>query len=102
MGTLLTLLAMSLVLTVLSVFCLKAAMTSSSSRPESRPDMKVGLDSRFFAGDVTAAPSAGVPRDVLLWQIERHVRIEQAVAENYLELPTREALHSPSSSQLVN
>lgn len=102
MEMLLTLLTISGVLTVLSVFCLKAALTLNPSQPESQPEKKPALDSRFFAGDVTAVPSTMIPREVLLMQIERHVRIEQAVAENYLELPTRENLHSLSSSQFVN
>jgi hypothetical protein len=104
MEMLLTLLALSGLLTMLSVFCLRAALTFDASRPEAQPESekKLALDSRFFAGDVTGVPSAPIPRDVLLMQIEHHVRIEKAVAEHYLELPTREALHSPTSSLFVN
>lgn len=104
MEMLLTLLAISGLLTMLSVFCLRAALTFDTERPEVQPEneKKLALDSRFFAGDVTAVPTTAIPRDVLLMQIEHHVRIEKAVAEHYLELPTREALHSPSSSAFVN
>ena len=102
MSMLLTILTMSAVVFVLSLICLKAAMSPVENRPELRADKKLGMDSRFFAGDLAAVPTTMVPREVLLAQIERHVRLEQAVAENFLEVPSREALHSPSSSQFVN
>jgi hypothetical protein len=49
-------------------------------------------------GDVTRP----VPIDVLLLQLERHVRLEQAAAESFLMAPTVENLHSRTSSPLVH
>jgi hypothetical protein len=39
---------------------------------------------------------------MLLSQIERHVRLEQAAAEAYLDLPTRDSLHSRTESPLLH
>jgi hypothetical protein len=49
----------------------------------------------------TQVPSV-VPLDVLLLQIERHVRLEQAAAETFHHYPTTESLHSPTMSPLVH
>lgn len=58
---------------------------------------------RFFAhAPLPSADAARVPIEVLLSDIERHVRLEQAAAEAFLEVPTRDALHSRTSSPLAN
>ncbi len=59
---------------------------------------------RFFIEDRTLppAPSARVPIEVLLLQIERHVRLEQAAAESFLDSPTIKSLHSRTTSPLVH
>lgn len=63
---------------------------------------------RFFA-DVPGVPAAAasatrpqVPIEVLLLQIERHVRLEQAAAESFLDYPTAASLHSRTTSPLVH
>ncbi|MDM7913826.1 MAG: hypothetical protein ACE15D_06405 [Candidatus Eisenbacteria bacterium] len=59
--------------------------------------------SRFFASQLVAArprPSR-FPIEVLLSQIESHVRCEQAAAEAFLAVPTSERLHSPTASPLL-
>ena len=43
-----------------------------------------------------------VPIEVLLLQIERHVRLEQAAAESFHDAPTVEALHAPTTSPLMH
>lgn len=43
-----------------------------------------------------------VPIEALLAQIENHVRLEQAVAESFVEYPTSALLHSKTSSPFVN
>lgn len=55
---------------------------------------------RFFA-DAPAAPT-GVPVDVLLLQLEQHIRLEQAAAEAFLHAPTRQSLHGRTMSPLVH
>jgi hypothetical protein len=39
---------------------------------------------------------------VLLLQIDRHVRLEQAAAESFLDAPTTASLHSRTTSPLVH
>jgi hypothetical protein len=58
---------------------------------------------RFFA-QAKPAPSAAppVPIELVLSDIERHVRLEQAAAEAFLEVPTRDALHAPTASPFLN
>ena len=62
------------------------------------------MPSRFFVAE--AAPQdPQIPRvslEVLLAQIERHVRLEHAAAESFLDFPTSETLHSRTASPLVH
>lgn len=81
------------------------AATRDSRRP-AEPVLEPRLalpKSDFFVDD--AAPKA-VPQpvavDVLLLQIEGHVRLEQAAAESFLEAPTAQSLHSRTASPLMN
>jgi hypothetical protein len=68
------------------------------------------MPERFFAHDTAPSaslpvPVASVPRipiEVLLAQIERHVRLEHAAAESFLYDPTVESLHSRTTSPLVH
>lgn len=43
-----------------------------------------------------------VPVEVLLLQLEHHIRLEQAAAESFLHYPSAEALHSRTTSPLVH
>lgn len=58
--------------------------------------------SQFFTPARPAMVRAPVSVDVLLLQIERHVRMEQAAAESFLAAPTAEMLHMPTASPLVH
>jgi len=68
------------------------------------------MPERFFARDTAPTinvppPAVTVPRvpiEVLLAQIERHVRLEHAAAESFLYDPTVESLHSRTTSPLVH
>ena len=69
-----------------------------------QPTARQPLDEpRFFAVEAPrpAAPPR-VPIEVLLLQLERHVRLEQAVAESFLHAPSKQALHSRTTSPLVH
>jgi hypothetical protein len=55
---------------------------------------------RFFSDEPTAQPQ--IPIEVLLHEIERHVRLEQAAAESFLLSPTVESLNSRTMSRLVH
>lgn len=70
-----------------------------------RPVQAAHADARFFAATVpppAPAAMARVPLAVLLLQLERHVRLEQAAAESFLSVPTMESLHSRTTSPLVH
>jgi hypothetical protein len=71
---------------------------------EVKPELKAAIPApRFFAGEpVTRFADGRFPMETLLSQIERHVRLEQAAAETFLDVPTREALHSRTTSPFMN
>lgn len=72
-------------------------------RPAQAARAATAEPARFFAQAVAAPPVApAVPIELLLADIERHVRLEQAAAEAFLELPTRDALHARTTSPLAN
>ena len=98
-----TILIMSLLAVAVCAAAFGAA-TRGEARPEPQPERRLVLEPpRFFASPAAkAAESSPVPVEVLLSQIERHVRLEQAAAEAYLDVPTRDALHSRTSSPLLN
>jgi len=75
----------------------------------SRPDVKLAdklplVPSHFFRQDALppTAASVRVPIEVLLLQLERHVRLEQAAAEAFLDSPTPDSLNSRTKSPLVH
>jgi hypothetical protein len=54
---------------------------------------------RFFVEPMTPTR---IPIEALLAQIEKHVRLEQAAAESFVEFPTPAMLHSKTTSPFVN
>ena len=76
--------------------------------PVARPAITVPLTHPRFFAEAAAVPLAAsaahaqVPIEVLLMQIERHVRLEQAAAESYVDAPTTASLHSRTTSPLVH
>lgn len=74
-----------------------------ANQPQAHPVKEA--PARFF-GDrvVPAIPPLPpqVPIEVLLQQIENHVRLEQAAAESFVEFPTQALLHSKTASPFVN
>ncbi len=85
-----------------------AATRSESPNSAEQPRLplvKATVPTRFFSDRVPtppSIPSRQVPIEVLLLQIENHVRMEQAAAESFLALPTHEQLHSKTNSPFVN
>lgn len=79
-----------------------AAATRRSSTEEIRVPSQapVTVPPRFFSDE--AAAISRVPVEVLLLEIERHVRLEQAAAESFLQSPTVESLNSRTMSRLVH
>ncbi len=85
-----------------------AAMRSESWNSAVQPVLplvKAAAPARFFSERVPLSPtvpSLRVPIEVLLLQIENHVRMEQAAAESFLASPTHDLLHSKTTSPFVN
>lgn len=89
-----------------------AATRSESSDAAVQPQLplvKAVAPARFFSDRAAVMPTVPpvvsprqVPIEVLLLQIENHVRMEQAAAESFLAFPTHALLHSKTTSPFVN
>jgi len=84
-----------------------AAARRQSSAPTVQPELpavKAAAPARFFSDRVVPVVPLHpqVPIEVLLQQIENHVRLEQAAAESFVEFPTHALLHSKTTSPFVN
>jgi hypothetical protein len=81
----------------------RADKSPSLTQPELRP-VKAITPARFFADNVAPpkSPGSSVPTEVLLAQIENHVRLEQAAAQSFLESPSHAQLHTKTTSAFVN
>jgi hypothetical protein len=80
-----------------------AAASRDARRVEAAP-AAARDEERFFVmrrAPRTTRGAAAVPADLLALQIERHVRLEQAVAEAFRQFPSVEALHSRTLSPLA-
>jgi hypothetical protein len=105
MTLVLTLACMSLVLTFISAMVLASAMRDE---PAERPVLEIRPEAgrpAFFGHPVPHRSSniaSTVPVEVLLLQLERHVRLEQAAAESFHLCPTTAALHMRTASPLVH
>jgi hypothetical protein len=98
-----TILIMSLLAVALCAAAFAAA-TKGEAQPEAQPQRRLVLEPpRFFASPAAkAAEAPAFPVEVLISQIERHVRVEQAAAEAYLHQPTRDSLHIRTPSPFPN
>ncbi|MGD0507290.1 MAG: hypothetical protein ABSA27_05805 [Terriglobales bacterium] len=89
-----------------------AATRSKSSDSAVQPELplfKAVAPTRFFSDRAAPPPAVPVtvsprqvPIEVLLLQIENHVRMEQAAAEVFIAFPTQARLHSKTTSPFVN
>ena len=85
-----------------------AAMRSESWNSPAQPELplvKAVAPARFFSDRAPVppvVPPLRVPIEVLLLQIENHVRLEQAAAESFLAFPSQALLHSKTTSPFVN
>jgi hypothetical protein len=89
-----------------------AATRSESSDSPAQPQpslLKPVVPARFFSDRAAAMPTMPpvippeqVPIEVLLLQIENHVRMEQAAAEVFLAFPSQARLHRKTTSPFVN
>lgn len=85
-----------------------AATRPETLRPEAQEESAAAqpAPARFFSERLKSpAPAPApiqVPIEVLLLQIENHVRLEQAAAESFVACPTHAHLHCKTISQFVN
>ena len=95
----LTLLLMSVLAVAVCAAAFGVATAGRGASPRRGPSARLAVEPpRFFAQPGRGRPDAPrVPIEVLLSHIERHVRLEQAAAEAFLEVPTRDSLHSRTS-----
>ncbi|MBI2218221.1 MAG: hypothetical protein HYU51_13070 [Candidatus Rokubacteria bacterium] len=111
-----------LMVVFVSLLCLAVtalAFSAASSEPdaadrvsaEQLAEARPAAAPRFFAEDAVTPPSPPIPLnrrpptvrpEALLLQIERHIRLEQAAAEAFLDRPTPESLHGRTTSPLLN
>jgi hypothetical protein len=89
------------------LFCLLAAADANRKpepkTPEIHLDSSTMPPSRFFGETPSRLNRVGeLPVELMVSQIERHVRLEQAAAEIYLQGPNRERLHSRATSTTLN
>ncbi len=80
-----------------------ATATRADEQHETLIDPSLALTPpRFFVDDRAPLGARSVPIEALLLQIERHVRLEQAAAESFLDAPTVTSLHCRTTSPLVH
>jgi hypothetical protein len=100
----------SLVLTVVTAILLSAAMRIADSSPPLRENPHPTGTPRFFAKDIAVAahPASAsrvpvdLPVEVLVLEIERHVRGERQAAELFHLSPTPQTLHVAAASPLMH
>lgn len=97
----LSVMTLSLVGVAVSAILFAAATRKTVSTPVLDERLK-DIPSRFFVSDQFPQSRPAVPMEVLLLQIERHVRLEQAVAESFHDWPTAETLRTTTTSPLVH
>ena len=101
-------LCMSLIGIAVTAFAFAAATHPMSPAAMVEPQFPVvkaaTAPARFFSDRVTSPilPQPQVPIEVLLQQIENHVRLEQAAAESFVAFPTYDQLHSKTTSSFLN
>ncbi len=100
MVMILAILFTSLLVMILSAFALNGA--SSPVQGEPRPLKEPEAPRPQFFSNQPGRPPATLrfPREFILSQIERHVRLEQAAAEEFLGVPVADRLHCHTSSPL--
>ena len=110
----LILMLVSVLLGGVSAVLLLAAERANAPAPRRVETEPVVLPSQFFTADRTRSASRGrrpavevpwppeVPIELLVSQINGHVRLEQAAMEAFLQSPDSQSLHSRTTSTLVN
>jgi hypothetical protein len=97
---------MAVALSLLGVAVSAGLFAAAARQPPAAEAARVPMEpavvvpARFFSEEPSGLPR--VPVEALLLEIERHVRLEQAAAESFLQAPTVESLNSRTMSRLVH
>jgi hypothetical protein len=106
MAMVLALFAASMVVTVITAIVLAEALRTADSSARVRENPHPKEAPRFFAKDIPAPVHTGrasrVPVEVLLIEIERHVRLEREAAESFHLSPTPQTLHVQAAPLLLH
>ena len=105
-------LCMSVLGIAVAALAFGSATRSESSDSTVQPQLPLGkaaASARFFSDRAAAmpavppvVPASQVPIEVLLLQLENHVRMEQAAAESFIAFPSQDRLHTKTTSPFVN
>lgn len=80
-----------------------AATRQVGSAPAEPREAQALPPSKFFIdAEAPRASQPSAPVEVLLLQLEQHIRLEQAAAEGFLSAPTSESLHGRTTSPRAN
>lgn len=81
-----------------------AARRDEKSPPAAARPLWPASEPRFFAGETDAgAPAASIASiEAVLSELERHIRLEKAAAESFLDAPTVDSLRSRTTSSFMN
>jgi len=106
MAMVITLLSISFVLAVITVILLSAAMRNADLSPPALKNPQPDRAPRFFGDDMSLSlhrvRASRVPVDVLVLEIERHVRVEREVAEAFHLSPNPQTLHVQAAPPLLH
>jgi hypothetical protein len=106
MAMVIVLLSVSLVLTVVTAFLMSSLMRIADSSPPVRKNPHPAPAPHFFAEDIALSVhpvrASRMPVEVLVLEIERHVRLEREIAESFHLSPTPQTLHVQAASPLMN
>lgn len=93
----------------LAALAFGAATRPNAMPPTVQPEVPAkprvaAAPARFFVDRVTPSgpPMPQIPIELLLQQIENHVRLEHAVAESFVARPSYDKLHSKTTSSFLN
>jgi hypothetical protein len=95
-------LTLSIVGVLVSGILFRAATRETTEAAAAISPLGIPAEERFFMPRA-AAPAIGsrARADALVLEIERHVRLERAAAEAFLQFPTAEALHMRTLAPLA-
>lgn len=83
------------------VIAFGAAMGRNEDEEPESAGQSVTKGEQFFLDELPPhVPQPGEPTNALLLRLRAHVRLEQAAAEAFLDLPNAESLHAPTESPL--